>query len=162
MSARWALVAVASMFALACAREAIPRDGDGLDVSGQSQQFREDYAVFANRCSKCHGLVRPLHLASQQTSDEYWERYVERMRRQPGSGISPEDGVAVRRFLHVYSRLSRREQNGGVPAPPPEPPSTAAATPPQSPPPPPPAIGAPPPDAAIADGGEPASTGGER
>lgn len=109
MTARW-LVAVASLLAFGCARDAVPRDGEGLDVSGQSPQFKDDYALFANRCSKCHGLARPLNLASREISDEYWERYVDRMRRQPGSGISSADGIAIRRFLHVYSRLEKARQ----------------------------------------------------
>ena len=126
MTVRSLLAVAGILSALGCGRDAaVPRDGDGLDVSGQPQQFKDDYALFANRCSKCHGLARPLNLASHETSDEYWERYVERMRRQPGSGISPEDAVAIRRFLHVYSRLEKaRHQREGD--------STEAGAPPSS------------------------------
>lgn len=113
---------LAAVLALACGRQAVPRDGDGLDVSGQSRQFQEDYALFANRCSKCHALARPLNLASQQKSEAFWESYVDRMRRQPGSGISVEDGRVVRRFLREYTRLQypgRRESDAKPEAPPP-------------------------------------------
>lgn len=95
----------------ACNHDTIPRLGDGLDMAGQPAQLQQDYAVFANRCSKCHSLERPLNLAARNTSDEFWERYVERMRRQTGSGISPEDGLVIRRFLHVYSRLEKSRRN---------------------------------------------------
>lgn len=126
---------------LACGRDVVPREGDGLDVSGQSRQFREDYALFANRCSKCHGLARPLNMASRNSSEEFWERYVERMRRQPGSGISAEDGVAIRRFLREYSRLEkgRRQEpepaasvSASASAAPPESASSASPSPPSS------------------------------
>ena len=32
-----------------------------------------------------------------------WADYVDRMRRQPGSGISPADTRPILRFLHYYS-----------------------------------------------------------
>jgi len=122
---------------LGCGRDAaVPRDGDGLDVSKLPQQVREDYALFANRCSKCHSLARPLALASREVSDAFWERYVERMRRQPGSGISVDDEVPIRRFLHFYSRIERERQNGveadagsSLTAAPPSAPSAAVAPP---------------------------------
>jgi hypothetical protein len=81
------------------------------------EDVQRDYAVFANRCSKCHALARPLALATREDSDEFWARYVERMRRQPESGISASDGVAVRRFLHFYSHAerARREPDAGNP-----------------------------------------------
>ena len=37
------------------------------------------------------------------TSDEQWINYVNRMRRQPGSAIAPEDTAPILRFLHWYS-----------------------------------------------------------
>jgi hypothetical protein len=82
-------------------------------------EVQRDYAVFANKCSKCHTLARPLALAGREDSDEYWERYVERMRRQPQSGISESDGLIVRRFLHFYSHAerARREPDAGASAP---------------------------------------------
>lgn len=72
-------------------------------------EVRADYALFAQRCSRCHSLARPLH--SGITTDEYWAEYVERMRRQPGSGISIEDTVPILRFLHYYSTGQLVRQN---------------------------------------------------
>jgi hypothetical protein len=82
---------------------------DELDVSKLPENLREDYAVFAHRCSKCHSLARPL--TSGIDDDEYWKRYVERMRRQPGSGISPDDEPAILRFLHYYSEQQKQKKN---------------------------------------------------
>jgi len=67
-----------------------------------------DYLVFAQRCSKCHSLARPLN--SGIDSDEYWTLYVERMRRQPASGISVADTVPILRFLHAYSIEQRKKK----------------------------------------------------
>ena len=69
---------------------------------------RADYAVFAQRCSKCHSLERPL--SSGIDDFEYWKRYVERMRRQPASGISVADTVPILRFLFVYSAAERKRK----------------------------------------------------
>jgi hypothetical protein len=92
----------------------------------------DDYRLFAARCSKCHSLARPLN--SGIDDDEHWTRYVARMRRQPGSGISAEDAVAILRFLHLYSIEERRRKAGGAVDLPLAP---ADASPPAEPPPPP-------------------------
>lgn len=87
---------------------------DGLDMATLPANVRADYQVFAQRCSKCHALARPLE--SGITDDAYWAEYVERMRRQPGSGISPSDVKPVLRFLHYYSvdRQRRPRASGGA------------------------------------------------
>jgi hypothetical protein len=78
---------------------------------GRRPDAQEDYRIFAARCSKCHSLARPLNSGIED--DEHWERYVARMRRQPGSGISEQDSVAILRFLHLYSLEERRKRGGG-------------------------------------------------
>jgi hypothetical protein len=75
--------------------------GEGLDIQTVPADLRADYALFAQRCSKCHSLARPLN--SGITNDEFWRLYVERMRRQPGSGISEGDAYYILRFLSWYS-----------------------------------------------------------
>lgn len=80
---------------------AVSERREGLDVSAMPADVQGDYAVFAQRCSKCHSLARPLE--SGITEDSYWRMYVEKMRRQPGSGISEADTVPILRFLHWYS-----------------------------------------------------------
>ncbi|HEX3775503.1 MAG TPA: hypothetical protein VHV51_13620 [Polyangiaceae bacterium] len=79
-----------------------------VDVASLPPDVRADYAVFAQRCSKCHSLARPLN--SGIDNDDYWKLYVERMRRQPGSGISIPDTVPILRFLHFYSLEERRKK----------------------------------------------------
>ena len=89
---------------------------DGLDAAQLPIEVRADYAVFARRCSKCHQLARPL--GSGIHDDARWADYVERMRRQPGSGISRADTVPILRFLHYYSTsppAAARAPDGGTP-----------------------------------------------
>ena len=103
-----ALVAIA---ASAC------QHGEGLDPSKLPENIRADYELFANRCSKCHSLARPL--TSNITDDEQWVLYVNRMRRQPGSGISRTDQDGILRFLKWYADDLRRQQaeKNAAPAP---------------------------------------------
>ena len=106
-------LAIASLGASGCATS----QRDGLDVAQLPEAVRPDYALFARRCSKCHSLARPL--GSGITDDSVWIAYVDKMRRQPGSGISPQDAGPILRFLHYYSSEQRRikrehdEANGG-------------------------------------------------
>ena len=96
-SHRWRGVLAAALLIAACATTA----RDGLDVATLPVEVRPDYAVFARRCSKCHQLARPL--GADIHDDAEWADYVERMRRQPGSGISKADTKPILRFLHYYS-----------------------------------------------------------
>jgi len=79
-------------------------------------EVRADYEVFAQRCSKCHSLSRPLN--SGIVDDDYWTMYVARMRRQPESGISLEDSSVILRFLHYYSLEQIRKKQKPQIAPP--------------------------------------------
>lgn len=85
--------------------------GDGLDPSALPPEVRGDYAVFAQRCSKCHALSRALE--SGIDDDAFWKRYVERMRHQPASGISLTDQARILSFLHYYSLELRRTKAMG-------------------------------------------------
>ena len=96
------------LFLTACAPH---EPAEGLATSGLPEEVRADYEVFAQRCSKCHSLARPLQ--SGISDDAYWKEYVERMRRQPGSGISPRDEEPILRFLHYYSLEEKRRRGGG-------------------------------------------------
>jgi hypothetical protein len=81
---------------------------EGMDPSAVPPEQQADYAVFAQRCSKCHSLARPLN--SGITDDGYWRMYVEKMRRQPGSGITENDRVPILRFLHWYSGSKQKTE----------------------------------------------------
>jgi hypothetical protein len=87
---------------------------EGLDAESLPPDVRPDYELFAERCSKCHSLARPLE--SGITDDAFWKKYVERMRRQPGSGISPADEEHILHFLHYYS-LEKKGRGSPAPAP---------------------------------------------
>ncbi len=97
--------------------------GEGLDPQTMPPVVRPDYALFAQRCSKCHSLARPL--TSGIDDDGYWVDYVARMRRQPSSGISQEDTVGILRFLHYFS-MEEKRRSGKLPA------AAAATAPPAS------------------------------
>ena len=101
-----------------------------IDPATLPQEVRADYEVFAQRCSKCHSLARPLN--SGIVDDDYWAMYVARMRRQPASGISVEDSKVILRFLHYYSleqiRKKQAKEADKAAPPPAPPPADAAAT----------------------------------
>lgn len=87
---------------------------EGLDPSTMPEDVRGDYAIFARKCSKCHSLARPL--SANISDDQQWVLYVNRMRRQPASGISPSDQEHILRFLRYYAADLRRiqaEKSGG-------------------------------------------------
>jgi hypothetical protein len=111
-------LAAAAAAALVIVTASACQHGEGLDPSKMPSSIRADYELFANRCSKCHSLARPL--TSNITDDEQWVLYVNRMRRQPGSGISRIDQEGILRFLKYYAADLRRvqaEKNAGPPAP---------------------------------------------
>ncbi len=114
------LLGVLAFFALAsagCWRK------ESLDASKMPEEVRGDYAIFARRCSKCHTLARPLN--ANITEDEHWVNYVNRMRRQPSSGISLEDQDHILKFLRYYAadlrRIEQEKRGGSPPAPAPAP-----------------------------------------
>jgi hypothetical protein len=101
---------VAGIFALGlshCAGRAA--QSEGLDPSTLPSELRDDYAIFAQRCSKCHSLARPLN--SGITDENFWTMYVARMRRQPASGITHEDAAPILRFLYHYSAEQKRKHD---------------------------------------------------
>jgi hypothetical protein len=93
--------------ALGCSTTASHR-GE-VDLNAMPEDLRVDYDLFRQRCSKCHALQRVWDSGIQD--DEFWDRYVERMRRQPASGISPDDGAHIVTFLHYYSRTLRAQKS---------------------------------------------------
>ncbi len=69
------------------------------------EELQEPYRSFAFHCSRCHTLSRPL--TARVNKLEHWDRYVARMRRMPGSGISERDGRVILRFLYYYTTVVR-------------------------------------------------------
>ena len=103
---RWCLLG-ALCLAPACGASVSNRTADQLDPSGYPPDIRTAYEVFAVRCSRCHTLARPLN--ARIKDDRHWVRYVNRMRMQPGSGISPKHATEILRFLRYYAEQLRRE-----------------------------------------------------
>jgi hypothetical protein len=85
----------------------VPTQGEGVNVGALPAEYRAEYALFAQRCSKCHSLARALNNGDHDAP--YWARYVARMRRQPASGIALEDEPPILRFLNFYSAQQRAE-----------------------------------------------------
>lgn len=82
----------------------------GLDDEAQAKlptEVRDSYDLFAQKCSRCHTLSRPL--GAFITDVSHWRQYVARMRRQPGSGISERDGDRILIFLEHYAKEKARE-----------------------------------------------------
>jgi hypothetical protein len=100
---RWIAALLLASGPAACA--STMERSEGLDASAVAPEERADYAIYAERCSKCHSLARSLN--SGITDDGFWHMYVERMRRQPGSGITQDDTVPILRFLHWYSQKGK-------------------------------------------------------
>ena len=93
---QWAAALALSLSACGSATQS-----EGLEPAALPAELRADYAVFAQRCSKCHSLARPLE--SGISDQNFWVLYVARMRRQPASGITQEDAGPILRFLQHYS-----------------------------------------------------------
>jgi hypothetical protein len=73
-------------------------------------ELRQDFETFAVNCSKCHSVARALTAPIDDV--EHWNRYVARMARTSGSGISPREAPSILRFLHWHTkqRIARREE----------------------------------------------------
>ena len=84
-------------------------------VAKLPEDVRASYDLFAQRCSRCHTLSRPLDANIDQL--DHWRSYVARMRRQPGSGISHEDADQILVFLKYYmeERLKPKAEKGATP-----------------------------------------------
>lgn len=85
---------LAMTVALGCAAA---QRGEGLDLAAIPPAMRADYELFADRCSRCHSIARPL--AAHVENVEHWTNYVARMRRQPGAMISEAEGARIVSFL---------------------------------------------------------------
>ena len=106
-------VTLAAFFA-ACVTGSSARRGGLSDkeVAALPPNVAEAYSLFAQKCSRCHTLARPL--SADIDNIDHWERYVARMRRQAGSGISPADAEEILEFLKYYTeqRVARAKGDG--------------------------------------------------
>ena len=78
-----------------------------IDVSSYPAEQQKAYKVFADKCSKCHTIARPIN--TTMTRPE-WERYVKRMMHKPNSGISDSQGKTIFEFL-AYDQETRKDKS---------------------------------------------------
>lgn len=112
MTNRWIWLVLASSL-VACGSHLHSRRGGWTEaqIAALPADIQSGYEVFAVRCSRCHTLSRPL---SADISDpEHWQRYVARMRRMPGAGISGPDAEQILVFLtHHAQGVAARKAKG--------------------------------------------------
>lgn len=72
-----------------------------IDVSGYPPDMQARYQIFVHKCSRCHGLDRPLQA---RVGSRGWDDYVRRMSRHPGAGISAGDEREIARFLEFNAK----------------------------------------------------------
>jgi hypothetical protein len=77
-----------------------------IDVSKYPQGIKNNYDLFSQKCTQCHKLSRPVN-CDYALPDE-WSRYVKRMMRKPGSGISTSEAKSIYEFL-VYDSSVRKK-----------------------------------------------------
>jgi hypothetical protein len=78
-----------------------------IDISKYPEALKENYELFSQKCTQCHKLSRPVN-CDYAMPDE-WSRYVKRMMRKPGSGISSGDAKNIYEFL-VYDSSVRKKK----------------------------------------------------
>ena len=92
--------------------------GKGKKIDFVREQFVEphlsQYDVFRAKCTKCHGLIRPIAAITTGitpvTGDDfdrkYTRKYVVKMMRKPNSGITKVEAKEVLKFiLHAFDLL---------------------------------------------------------
>jgi cytochrome c5 len=77
-----------------------------IDVSKYPQGIKDNYDVFSQKCTQCHKLSRPIN-CDYVLPDE-WSRYVKRMMRKPGSGISSSEAKQIFEFLTYDSSIRKK------------------------------------------------------
>ena len=87
----------------------LPQDKgpDKVNVSSYPADLQKSYKLFADKCSKCHTIARPINTTMTKAE---WERYVKRMMHKPNSGISDGQGKAIYEFL-AYDQGNRKDKN---------------------------------------------------
>jgi hypothetical protein len=99
----------------AMASAALKVQGKGKEQSLVRDQFaaeqRPRYDMFAQKCTRCHELARPISallsgvtpLSADRFDEEGIKKYVVKMMRKPNSGIVKEDARELIAFL-TYAR----------------------------------------------------------
>jgi len=77
-----------------------------IDVSKYPADMKAKYKIFADKCSKCHTIARPINC--EFVLEDEWERYIKRMMNKAGTLISADDGKQIFEFL-VYDSKTRKK-----------------------------------------------------
>ena len=115
-----ALAAVAILWAnAACAEDALDaatkariekfeKGATTIDLAKYPQGIKDNYEVFSQKCTQCHKLSRPINC--DYVMPDEWSRYVKRMMRKPGSGISTAEAKSIYEFLVYDSSVRKKAQ----------------------------------------------------
>jgi len=77
-----------------------------INVSNYPQGMKDNYELFAQKCTQCHKLSRPIN--SDYALPDEWSRYVKRMMHKPGSDIGRDEAKTIYEFL-VYDSSIRKK-----------------------------------------------------
>ena len=76
-----------------------------IDVAPYPPEMRANYKLFEQKCSRCHTLARPIN---SEFAGETWRKYVYKMMRKPGSGLTPKTAEPIIQFL-IYDSQTRKK-----------------------------------------------------
>ena len=76
-----------------------------IDVSIYPSEMQDNYKRFEQKCSRCHTLARPIN---SEFTGEAWRKYVYKMMRKPGSGLTPKTAEPIIQFL-IYDSQARKK-----------------------------------------------------
>ena len=79
-----------------------------VDISKYPQGIKDSYEIFSQKCMQCHKLSRPINC--DYVMPDEWSRYVKRMMRKPGSGISTSEAKSIYEFLVYDSSVRKKAQ----------------------------------------------------
>lgn len=77
-----------------------------IDVTEYPEEMQTLYHLFTRKCSKCHTVARPIN---SNFKPEEWRKYVKKMMRKPGSGLTPKTAEQIIKFLTYDAH--HRERN---------------------------------------------------
>ncbi|TAN36708.1 MAG: hypothetical protein EPN23_07820 [Verrucomicrobia bacterium] len=77
-----------------------------IDVSKYPAPVQESYKLFAQKCSQCHKLSRPIN--SDYALPDEWSRYVKRMMHKPDSNLDKDEAKQIYEFLSYDSSIRKK------------------------------------------------------
>jgi hypothetical protein len=79
-----------------------------IDVSAYTPEMQKIYTnIFAKTCSKCHTIARPIN--APYALPEEWNKYIRKMMKKPGSGVSPDLARQIYKFLIYDSAIRKKD-----------------------------------------------------